>query len=108
MNKLSLTILAYLFSATTFATSQYGVTIENLNINRDVQEVFLRTSVTPTTHGCHTDTSWSFTFKLSTEADKATYSTLLAAQMAGKSINIIGFDLCPSNIEELRWVTSIN
>ena len=100
--------ISVLYSAVCCATEQYGVTIEKLNVNREAQMVFVRTSQTPLANGCHTDTNWSFTFLLSSDADKATYSTLLAAKLAEKNVDIVGYGTCPSGggtIEELRWLT---
>ena len=99
-------------SINAYATSQYGVEIVNLNINRAISQVFVRTSTAPVSSGCHIDTNWNYTFKISTEADKAAYSTMLAAKIAGKIVNVVGYGDCfaesGGTIEELKWITLPN
>lgn len=94
------------------ATSQNDVTVVNLNVNRDLGQVYIRTSSAPVANGCHTDLNWNYTFIITSEADKAVYSTLLSAKMSGKSVSLTGYGACPSTgyqlVEELHWVSILD
>lgn len=111
MTKYVSVLFLVLFSQHSSASSQNAITLVNLNVNRQANQVFLRTEVAPTESGCHTDLNWNYTFRLETLADQAMYSTLLAAKVANLKVNLVGYGGCPSYggaIEELRWVTVIN
>ncbi|GLS24440.1 hypothetical protein [Marinibactrum halimedae] len=111
MNKfVSVLFLIFCFQPS-FASQQNSVQLVSLNVNRQANQVFLRTDIAPVENGCHTDLNWNYTFRLETFADQALYSTLLAAKVANLKVTLVGFGGCPSYggaIEELRWVTVIN
>ncbi len=95
-----------------FGGSLNSVYVEDLNINRQLSQVFIRTSIPPSNQAriaCHEDSNWNFTFVITDEADKAVYSTLLSALVGKKLVDIVGTDTCPSagytEVEEVQWVT---
>ncbi len=112
MKKVLLLAIILILPTSVYATSQSGVEIVYLNVNRPANQVFIRTSTPPVSNGCHTDTNWSYTFRLSSEADQAVYSMLLAAKLAGKTVDMVGYGDCFADgggtIEELQWVTLSN
>ena len=102
-------------SISCLASELNGVVITGLNINRGFNQVFVGTSTPPTAQNriaCHTDTNWNFTFTFTTDVDKAVYASLLAAQAAGKTVNIVGKNACTTTgymaIEDISFVTFSN
>jgi len=95
-----------------WASTQDAVKIQQINVNRELGQVFIQTTIPASPAGCHTDTHWNYTFLLTNEADNAMYSTLLSAKIAGKTLSLVGFAACPSTgygaVEELRWATIID
>lgn len=115
MKKLILVSTLTLVSFSSHGGSLYSVTVKDLNVNRNTSQVFVRTSVSPseqTRVSCHEDNNWNFTFIMSTEVDKATFSTLLTAFSANKIVNIVGTNDCTATgytkVEEVKWVTIRN
>lgn len=112
MKLYSVLFISCLLPVSTMASSLDNVQIVNLNVNRDMGQVYIRTSTAPVLNGCHIDLNWNYTFLISSEADKAVYSTLLAAKMGGESVDLVGYGNCPStgyqNVEELHNVTISN
>ncbi|WP_416396169.1 hypothetical protein [Allohahella sp. A8] len=102
-----------LITAYAAATEVGDVSIVSLDVNRSLQQVFVLTSSTHKPQmDCHKDIWWHFTFSIKTEADKAVFSTLLAAQSAGKKVFISGKSDCQpdgyNRVEELLHVTIKN
>lgn len=111
MLKILLSFILYLVFHNCFASQQNNVLVTNLNVNRQTNQVYLRTEIAPAENGCHTDLNWNYTFSLETFADQAMYSTLLSAKVANLRVKLVGFSDCPSYgdaIEELKWVTIQN
>ncbi len=103
------------FSIPVYGGSLNNVTVIDLNVNRTNGQVFIRTSTNPADQikvSCHEDPNWNFTFIMSSDIDKAVYSTLLTAFSTAKLVNIVGMDGCTSSgytkVEEVRWVTIRN
>ena len=82
-----------------------GVQIEHVGIWNDKNIVFFYTSDSTNKPQCNTyNNRW--TINLNTEAGKAQYSLILAAQTAGTRIRVLGLNTCNlwSNSEDVHWV----
>ncbi len=74
------------------ATVADNVTITEMSISKSYGDyVFIKVSAEPSRIACATNGYWHFTLPLSTETDKAIYSTLLSAYMSKSKIRIDGY-----------------
>lgn len=112
MKRLICLLVGLFLPVLSFGGSLNSVYVEDLNINRQLSQVFIRTSIPPSNQtliACHEDSNWNFTFVIANEADKAVYSSLLSALVGKKLIDIVGTGTCPSSgytkVEEVQWVT---
>lgn len=78
------------FSFAAFGSSTGFSKVTQLHMNRDTgQLVFIATdSATQEMISCHTRTTWSYVLPLENELDKAMYSAILAAYVAGKKLSL--------------------
>ncbi|MGD1336373.1 hypothetical protein ACP6H1_28785 [Vibrio harveyi] len=108
MIKITISCLLFFCVSASHATEIYTTKITTLMLDKKyAHQVYIKTSK-PHVSGspeCHAS-SWSFVLKIDTDQSETMYSVLLAAYMAGKTVNLIGSDTCNSHngIEDLRRI----
>jgi hypothetical protein len=111
LKNLTSIIFSMFISASALALNINNANIEKISINRGLEQVFVLTSngtsngIKP---GCKTDGNWDYTFSLTTEIDKALYSSILAALATKSLVSFVGYADCLeaySKVESLNYIT---
>lgn len=90
--KYLIVLLAVVLVSTVHASEVLDTKIVQMSINKQYGSyVFIKLENSAARISCSTNGHWDYTLSIQTEADKAMYSTLLSAYMAGKKVNIYGF-----------------
>jgi hypothetical protein len=106
VNKIILVVTLFIFSTEAHASVYKGL-IEKMIVGRQGHQVFVHIKGAPQT--CGLDHSLGFNYAISLRdhgAGRSIYSTMLAAQMAGREITIQGDGVCTitPEMEDIGYV----
>ncbi len=90
-----------------FGANVSNTKIVRVAINAEYGDyAFIKLANAPERIQCSTNGTWDYTLPLTTETNRAMYSTILAAFMSGKTVNVYG--LSSPDCNEFPHVESMN